>query len=370
MRTFCTIVVLGLITVISMFLVLVNFWLALAMFVVLIATFAYNAVQTVPANPPHKAILMILGKRQNVVLDEGWNFVPLYPVIFNFILVKVEKVNYDLEPQQVRTPDRAVISISASITWIPGIENSPESYIDYLNSGGEDGVRSIIHDVIEDRIKTWAYSNTGGPSIWMEAQTLEDDTHEALVRDLLGDMLASVDSLIPANTWMRFFDKPQSEPTEYDANPRNGWAWKGEDSEGKPDWNWDGLQKIYDSYPNSEQLKLKEQVDQRKKDIRKIRSGKGDFRYRSLGITIVRFTVNEVKVMGRVAKAAEMEEKKRRERDADKIRIDNISERAKKLMVDHPDLTLKQAFELVQVERGKVTKTIIDVTGSKTVGGQ
>ena len=317
----------------------------------------------VPANPPQKAVLMFLGKRQNVVLDEGWNFVPLYPLVFSFVLVKVGKVNYDLPPQKVRTPDRAVISVSESITWIAGIKDRPESFIAYLNSGGEEGVKKIIHDVIEDRTKTWAGSNKEGPSTWMEAQTVKDDAHEVLVKSILGDTLAPINSPVPTNTWMRFFDSPQSEPTAYDASPRNGWAEKDLNTGA---WNWNGLQAIYDGYSPEAKLELKTKIDQRRADVRRIREGKGDFGDESLGITIVRFTVNEVKVEGEVAKAAELEEKERREREADTMEIDNISDRAAKLKTAHPELTSDQAFQIVQTERGKVGKTIIAVSGAKT----
>lgn len=289
--------------------------------------------------------------------------------MFSYVLVKVEKVNYDLEPQQVRTPDRAVISISASVTWVPGIEDSPESFITYLNSGGEEGVKKIIHDVIEDRVKTWAGSNREGPSTWMEAQAMKDDAHNVLVKSLLGNSLAPISvefQGVPTSTWMRFFDEPKSEPTEYDANPRNRWAHRSTNADGNRVWNWKKLQAIFDGYSPANQAKLKQQIEQRRRDVKKIREGKGDFGDDGLGITIVRFSVNEVKVEGKVADSAELEEKERREREADRMEIDNVSDRAKKLKADHPDLTSQQAFELVQTERGKVGKTIIAVSGAKT----
>ncbi|MDP1993689.1 MAG: hypothetical protein Q8K40_00435, partial [Ignavibacteria bacterium] len=136
MRTLCTIVVLGLIAIVYAFLLSVSFWLALVAFLALAILFIYNALQKVPAKPPHKAILMFWGRRLEVVLSEGWNWVPFYPFLFDLALVKVEKVNKEFNPQQVRTPDRAVISISASITFVPGItgiKGKPESYIAYLN---------------------------------------------------------------------------------------------------------------------------------------------------------------------------------------------------------------------------------------------
>lgn len=301
------------------------------------------------------------------MLNEGWNFLPIYPFVFDFVLIKVEKVNYDLEPQEVRTPDRAVISVKASVTWIPGVKGSPESYIAYLNSGGEEGVKTIIHDVIEDRTKTWAGSNREGPSTWMEAQALKDDAHEVLVKSILGNALAPVDNPIPTNTWMRFFDSPQSEPTEYDASPRNGWAFKDKNT---GDWNWNGLQAIYGGYTPAYQLELKGKIDQRRAEVRRIREGKGDFGDESLGITIVRFSVSDVKVTGEVAKAAELEEKERRERDADTMELDNVSARIQKLRQENPEMSLPEAIRTVQIERGKISKSVIEVLGASTDIGQ
>lgn len=354
----------------------VNFWLAIAVLAVLVIAFISNAIKTVPATPPHEALLTIFGRRLKVVLKEGWNFLPLYPLIFSFILIKVGKVNTEFPPQQVRTPDRAVISVSASVTWVPGIKGEdgvktdPDSYIAYLNSGGRIGVTDILEDTAEDRIKTWAMSNQEGPATWMEAQAMKDDVHVVLAKSLLGDALATVPLRfqdVPTSTWMRFLNEPKSKPSAYDAILRNGWAHVSPTDPN--DWNWDGLQRKFDAYSPEEQEELRAAVNARREDIKAIREGRGRFGDRSLGITILRFSVNEVKVEGEVAKAAELEEKERRERDADTMEIDNISDRAKKLKADHPDLTSEQVFRLIQVERGKATRTTIDVSGAKTDAG-
>jgi len=315
-----------------------------------------------------------MGKRQEVVLDEGWNYVPLYPWVFSFVLVKVEKVNDDLKPQEVMTPDNAKLSVSESITWVPGIKNEPRSFITFLNSGGEKGVQKIIYDMAEDRTKTWARSNKEGPAGWEEAQALKDDVHGVLAKALLGTAIEAIDdpdpdNPVPTATWMRFFDSPQSEPTKYDANPRNGWAFKGLDSTGNVIWNWDGLRAKFNAYPVAARTLLMRQISERRERIKEIREGRGTFPNESLGITILRFTVNEVKLIGAVADAAEKKEKENRERDAEKVEIKNVSERAAELMAAHPSLTSAQAFEIVQTERGKIAKTIVAVSGAKTDGG-
>ena len=367
MRTWCTVIVFVLLVILASILTIVHWIVSVVFLLLTTGLFVRNGIKVVPANPPHKGILTFLGKRQEVALNEGWNWLPLYSFIFNFILIKVEKVNYDPESQQVRTPDRAVISVLPSITWKPGIQGRPDSFISYLNSGGEAGVKKIIHDIIEDRVKTWASSNREGPSTWTEAQALKDDAHEVLVKALLGKTLEPIRSEVPTNTWMRFFDKPQSEPTSYDANQKNGWAYKNPET---GDWNWNGLQDYYEKLSEDERKRIYDAVEKRRDDVRNIREGKGEFGEESLGITIIRFTINEVKVEGEVAKAAELEEKERREKQADTVEIDNFSQRATSLMKAHPGLSSEQALDVTQVILGKVSKKIVQVVGAQTGLGQ
>lgn len=359
---------------ISMVTALAYPWLVPVTFVALTTLFATNGLRKIPASPPHKAILVLFGRRLEVVINEGWNFFPGYPFVFSFILVKVEKVNYDLEPQEVRTPDNALLSIKASITWIPGIEDRPKSYIDYLNSGGEDGVRKIIHDVIEDRIKTWARSNKEGPATWEEAQATKDEAHGVLSKSLLGRALKAIDLKfqdVPTSTWMRFFDDPKSEPTDYDANPSSGWATKElPDNRGHVKFKWDGLDAKIAGYSQEDRDLLEDQIKNRRRQIRKLREGRGKFPKPSLGITVVRFTINEVKVEGEVAKAADLAEKERKEMQADTVEMKNIADRAKGLRKDNPEMTYEKAVETVMIAQGKVRKSVIQVDGAATGLGQ
>lgn len=379
-RLICAFLVMSFVVAISMVAALAHPWLVPVSFVALTTLFVINGLRKIPASPPHKAILVLFGRRLEVVINEGWNFFPGYPFVFSFILVKVEKVNYDLESQEVRTPDNALISVRASITWIAGIEDTPGSFIVYLNSGGEDGVRKIIHDIIEDRVKTWARSNKEGPSTWMEAQAMKDDAHGVLAKSLLGDALKAIPRRfqdVPTSTWMRFFDNPKSEPTEYDASSNYGWAHKGTDADGKPTWDWKGLQRKFDSYSSIDQGILEDAIngeedgkEGRRKQIRNLREGKAKFGDESLGITIVRFTVNEVVIEGEVAKAAELAEKEARERAADTVELENIAARAKGLRKDNPEMTYEKAVETVMIAQGKVRKSVIQVDGAATGLGQ
>lgn len=377
MRTFFTEVILGLLAAIFVLLLIFSIWLALPVTLLLVALFVWNGIKVVPATPPHKAILVFLGRRQKVRLNEGWNWLPLRPLIFSLVPIKVEKVVDEIPKQEVRTPDRALVTMTSSIVWTPGIADDPDSLIMYLNSGGESGVKKITHNVIEDRIKTWASSDREGPSNWEEAQALRDDAHAVLAKALLGSALpdiavGGVKSPIPTSTWMRFFDRPQSEPTDYDCTERPGptgpTRWASVPETGV--WNWDGLQAIFDGYSSDEQDALKDRIDRRRKDIKDLREGKANFGHPSLGITIHQFTVNELMVGGAVAVAADQAEKERNEMEADNVEIKNVSDRIAELRRRHPKMPLEEAVRLVQTERGKVSKSVIEVLGASTGLGQ
>lgn len=348
--------------------IFISFVSGIIAFLILTGLFFMNALKKIPPEPPHKGVLVFLGKRQtNEVLDEGWRILPCRPFLFNYIRIPVEKVTTTFGPQKVRTPDGSVISTSEAVIWQPGIENMPESYTKFLNSGGHKGVVEILEKRVEDRVKTWATSNQEGPSTWREAQGLRDDAHAVLAKALLGaPPLTKVDiQIIPTSVWMRFLNKPQSPPTAYDVRPENNWA--SIDAQGR--WNWNGLKSIFEAYSSEDRKTLEEQVKKRREEVDALRSAKGNFIDESLGITILGFSVNEIQVEGKVAIAAENEEEERRQRAADQVEIENISERVKNLRNDHPDLTADEAFQIVQTERGKVKKQIIAVSGAQTPFG-
>lgn len=151
-------ILIGIVALISSFFIK---WWALS-FLIILLLFFYNGIVKIQADPPHKGIILFLGKRQEEILNEGWRFIPLSPIIFDFIPIKVVKINQDLLPQIIRTPDKAALSIQISATWTPCY--NPPLLINFLNSGGEEGVKNILEDIIQDRIRSWALSSYEGPS--------------------------------------------------------------------------------------------------------------------------------------------------------------------------------------------------------------
>lgn len=341
------------------------FWVKIPILLIGAFLFVNNALQKIPADPPCKGVLMIFGKRQKGTLNEGWNFFPFYPFVFSFLLVKISKKVQNLEPQEVRTPDNALISMKIAAAWVPGIKGESDSMINYLDSGGESGVKSILHNTSEDRAKTWASSNQEGPASWREAQTMKDDVLEVLVKAVLGETLERVDEEIPTTALLRYFAVPQQEPSDFDV--ASSWAEKSEvvlpNGKKKIVFNWNGLLTILSQRSQEEQDALKARVKIRREQISDLRQGKASLPVRSLGITMIQFVVTEVKLAGDAAAAADDAETERRKNDAAMVKIQNVSDRIRQLMADHPSMTLEQAIGIVQSSEGNASKQIFAVEG-------
>jgi len=366
MRTLVTIIVFGLIAVVSIPIASVSILLAWICFLLLTIMFVTNAIRKVPANPPHKAILVFLGQRQEIVLDEGLNWVPLSPFVFDFILIKVEKVVQDLAEQIVRTPDLAEIGAKVSLTWLPGSEGKDyaKSLINYLNTGGEAGVRKNLNDTLEDRLRTWAASNQEGPSDWVEAMSSKDEALEVLLKAILGDSLPKVESDIPTTAWMKFFSRPKRKPSQNEI--KMGWSPPDPASSHEL---WTGLQAEFEALKENKK-KLEDQVEARMKAVKEIKEGRGTYKQEALGITILRFTVNEISVKGETAKAAELDAKEKREAIGESRETKNLSRRIKKLREGDPEMSLEEAIRIAQIQQGKIKETVIRVIGAATGFGQ
>jgi regulator of protease activity HflC (stomatin/prohibitin superfamily) len=102
---------------------------------------------------------------------------------------------------------------------------------------------------------------------------------------------------------------------------------------------------------------------------KKLRAANGSrdiSRIPSLGVVIHRLNVPTIKVLGKLAEDSELSAREKRQREADKIEIDNISDRTKTMM--GVGLTAKDAVEVVQTERGKVKKEIKEYKGLDGLG--
>jgi len=201
------------------------FWLGLLIEILLFLYLTYrffkDAIREIPADPPHKGMLLFLAKRQDKVLDEGWRLLPFYQIIFDAIAINVTKNNEDLPPQIVKTPDLADLSFEISITWSAGgcwgkeETEQVELLNNYIKSNKKPGVEKIYKDIIQNRLRIWAFSKQEGPSNWQEAIGSRDDAIATLVKAILGDDIPPISSDIPTNILLRYFSIPRKGPLEY-----------------------------------------------------------------------------------------------------------------------------------------------------------
>ncbi len=271
-----------------------EFTMIIGIGVFLVGGFFLQALRKIPADPPHKAIITLFGKRTGKIKNEGWGFFPLYPWLCGYIPINMEKKNQDLIPREVRTAeDMAEIEVAVSLTWRPDSDIGPDvqSYlIEYLNSGGENGVKSIIDDVVEEAIREFAADPTRMPNTWEDAVKMR--------KEFLAEIVISILGKDPSQT-------SQQEINEITAE---------------------------------------------------LRRGNGKMKLETLGIVLNRVNITHIQPKGKLAEAAELEAKEKRERKAEIIELDHVSDRIKKLR--KLGFANEQALEIIQTERGKVQKNI------------
>ncbi len=285
----------------------VNIWLGAIIGSVLMIWFIKNGIKKIKTLPLNRGILVVFGKRKKVLLGEGWHWLPIYPFIFSFIEIEVVAVNQNLPKQRVRTPDLAEIEIEASVTWVAGIEDADrEKWADSFLTYLDKGGKEGVVDIIGKIVGN-------SLRIWILSKDGPNSWKEALAsRGRI--IIALVDNIIN--------EKWETE--------------QGRDAA-----------------------------------IRELGQGSASFGNSALGITVNRLSINNILVVGEVARAAEKAEKERLEREADKIEIQSILERARELCGENiSNISPEEAYKIIQTERGKASRTIIDINGAQTGIGQ
>lgn len=282
--------------------------IALAVFIGGIGAFIFQGLRQIPADPPHRGIPTFRGERYPKILGEGWRFLPFYNVPYigyGVILVKIEKINFDLTEERVRTPDLAEVRIPVSVTFQPDYEAAENGYgmglIEYANTGGVSGVKGILSDIIRQELREWAVNFTvvdkkGRRRIeklgeWFDVVKAQDEAVGRLIKAVAG-----VDKIL---------------------------------------------------------------TDE---EIARIRQGNGAERHPALGIIINRLNVGEIEALGELAKTAEQRAKEKQQRAGEEVELNFVGEQIEKLT--DAGLTPVEARRTIQVAQGKITETI----QTKTLG--
>jgi len=315
--------------------------IVLGILVVICGSIALQGLKKVPAQPPHVAIRTILGSRTQDVVKEGWAFFPLYPWWHGAILVNITKVNQDLPEQKVRTPDRAELAIPVSITWVPAKDDGKQLIV-FLDSGGEKGVKTILEDLVRERLREWAISTEEGPADWVDAMGAREEAVAVLLKAIIGDEgLEKIPSGIPTPILLRYFAGPQRFPTNERDKTRWGAKWEILEKELPGDLEKNRVTKE----------KLKAAVDERRNSVQRIRQGDGKFNKIGLGIYINRLNIGEIKPLGKLAEFAELEAREAQERRGEVFEVDTDLLKAGRLLevaeANKEKLSIQDAYRIV-----------------------
>lgn len=321
-------------------------------------SFFLQGLRRVPADPPHKGVITILGKREPIVVDEGWWFFPFFPLLVGFVLQKMVKINIDLtenDAQEVWTPDNGRALVSVSITITPDKIN----LIEWFNSGGKQGVTDILKDIVRQALREWARSKEEGPQTLEEALGAQEEAVLILLKSIVGEAIEPIPSSIPTTILIKFFEA-KCKPSFPQLSISEERRYKKEGKE-----TWDEIQWIIreecniqagGAFSGAEFEALKTAVEKRRKDMKKVSQGNGTMDCPALGCILNRLNVGKIEPTEVQAKAMELLVKEERERAAETIELDHIEERIKKLV--NMGFSLGEARETVQTERGKVEKKI------------
>lgn len=316
--------------------------------VALLGTFIIQGTRRIPNNPPNKGLLTVLGKRTKMVVDEGWHFFPLFPWLFGVVLVDVKKKERDIPAESVRTPDLAEIKIPIALTWTPSYSDTldendnviftgGQDLIEYLNSGGEEGVNAQLEDIVHERLREWAMSADEGPQTWQEAIGAKEEAVAILLKAILGEILEPIPSTIPTPVLLKCLNSPPRKPTEKEC------ALWGQ--------NWETAMGTIRALPAEDQDKLNRAVQRRREELARARQGNGHFNIHQLGVTLNRLNIGETKPLGDLAKAAEAEVKEAQERRGEMYEIGTdllkAQELAKKITDSGKEISIQDAFQII-----------------------
>ena len=347
-----------------------------------------HSLRRVESDPPSIAVVTKFGNRLwkigiddkgnkilvPVIKKEGWRLFWFYPYLYGFIEIDVSKKNPDFKSQKVMTPDKVEIEIPLSITYVPDSDN----IINFLNSGKESGVEDILQDIVQQKLREWAIATEEGPQTWEEAMAAKDDAIWLLSKAILGEELPTIvkddktPSEVPSVFWRQYFYtsyfKGELEQKEDEKD-------RGYEKRKKEMGKW--LKKIEeelkgaDSKTSDEKKdRMKKQIEGRKNEVDEIRRGNGCKPIKHLGIILKRLNLGEFKLLGEVAKAAELKAKEEREALAENVEIDNFNRLVKKV-IKETGVSSKEAIRVVQSERKKlIRKELIISGGSGSSGAQ
>jgi len=353
--------------------------LLIALLFFLIGGVLLQGLVKLPADPPYVGVVTRWGEKIAKLKKEGWRFFLLRKILYDFIPINVQKVNQDLEPQAVYTPDKTENSVLTAITWTPDYrsreelagtpeyEEYPEDWIplhSFINYGKHHGVQDVLSDIVTEQLRRWAFADNEGPQNWEEAMASQDEATLILLRAIVGrNQLTPIPSNVPTPVLFKYFASPKIFPTSQRDKERWGEKWEKVETLIEED----SRVIDYDEYLNNQerqreelaryQSMLKRLVRGRQMEILSAQRGNGSFRIPNLGIVINRLNVEKILPLGAVKEAADLKAKEKLEQQAEEVEISHAITQIGKL-AEQTGMPVEEATRVFQVERGKVEKVI------------
>ncbi|MFA5386501.1 MAG: SPFH domain-containing protein [Candidatus Paceibacterota bacterium] len=316
----------------------------LALVVLALVWIVFSGLKKIPNDPPHIGLLTIFGRRTNKIIREGWCFLFGFPFISNVILVDMRKKNKDFPIKDLRTPDNVPIEVPISLTVVPDGKN----LIQYLDNGGENGVFTILEEILEEKGRMWTRAVGEGPADYDEAMSAGEEAVEILIKALAGEKIKKINSPFPTNSLFKYFNTPPKPPTKYEENSFGT--------------NWEKIEEWHEALSQEEKAQLKEELAVRKKIVTEIRQGNGGILLQQLGVKLVRLNIGEIKPTDEFAKDADLAAKEEKQAKGEMVEITNVGNLVKTLKGLIPGISDEEALKTVMAERGKATRTFQDIS--------
>jgi hypothetical protein len=116
--------------------------------------------RNVPANPPHKALVTVWGRRRQRALGEGYTVIaPYFPLFYDIIPINVEQKNHDFTFDGLRCnahgqfQGSASVRVKVGVTWQP--DTRGDRLFNYVGAGNEQGTWNILRDMMAEALRQY-----------------------------------------------------------------------------------------------------------------------------------------------------------------------------------------------------------------------
>ncbi len=296
----------------------------------------------VPATPKKVAILKLRGKPIRVLKERGWRIVPLRGFFLGFDLIELDVNAEELEIVKednlvLTTPEDRVQSppVSIAVTWRPDYScaDALTRYHDYSHGGHKEEISDFLQELVEERARQYANDPIEGPKTIEELVNSTLGLTHAVMKMLGGHQLNKIESRVPTDVLLEWYNSPAG-PTRKSIGDAWGVKWE----------------KVEEILRTEDRTKVREQVVERDRQMRKAMSGRAEIHLEWLGIVIEKVAVSEIEEPKELAQARLLKKQAVEQNEASRLRLLALRNRIAEFMGVKPEevkLTREQALPMV-----------------------